>query len=170
MKNEWNVYCFFPCLHIMLIIFTLFCICLFCLVMPKGGQIVLTHDIHSYSFDHSTMMMIWHDLTLLLAIVYSKFQVVSQEKSLLSSLSKCTQWQRKFGTIKAKKGEIVRDKGANMKIKIKKSFDFYMHNPRLNGICIACCLLSLVNQCVPHASSYRSKKIVSKIRKIICAI
>jgi len=38
--------------------------------------------------------------------------VVSQEKSLLSSLSKFTQWQIKFGIIKSKKGEIVTDRGA----------------------------------------------------------
>ena len=57
----------------------------------------------------------------------------------------------------------VRDKGSNMKIKTKKSFDFYMPNYLLSDICIDCCLLSLVCLCVQHALSYRSMKIVSKV-------
>jgi len=57
-----------------------------------------------------------------------------------------------------------------MKIKTKKCFDFYMPNSLFCGICIACCLLSLVYLCVHHALSYRSRKIVSYIRYIIYVI
>lgn len=55
-------------------------------------------------------------------------------------------------------------------MKTYKSFDFYMTNSLLSGICIACCLSFLVYLYVHHASSYRSRKIVSETRNVFSAI
>ena len=93
------------------------------------------------------------------------FLGLSQEKSLLSSLSKCTQWKLEFGIFKVENEEIVRDKGSNMKIKLWRVLSFYMPNSLLSDICIDCCLLVLIYLFVHHASSYRSRKIVSRLRK-----
>ena len=122
-------YDFFPCSHHMFVCSYSLSVCDFlALLCQKGEKYIALYCIalmekyciaYIYLFILTTLLWWWwYNLTLLLAIVFSHFQMIFQEKSLLSSLSICTQWQLEFDIIKVKNGEIVRDKGSNIKIKL----------------------------------------------------
>jgi len=122
----------------------------------RGRSIEFIDTFLLISFDpFIMMMMIWFDTSLGHSV--QSFLGLSQEKSLLSSLSKCTQWKFKFGIIKAKRREIVRDRGATWRSSNEEFLSFYMHNSLLKGICIDCCFLVLIYLCVHHALSCRSR-------------
>jgi len=116
----------------------------------------------------TNMGLSWFGTTIYVFVVKYQGQRSSFDQLMVSSTMCNSQDFSRMPLQALSDGPPVRDRGSNMKIEIKKSFNFYIPNSRLRNL--YCLLLSLVNLCAHHASSYRNRKIVSKIRKIICAI
>ena len=91
----------------------------------------------------------------------------------------CSNWTIVQVVSQRNKGGIVRDRGSNMKTRpwsLKKLEEvlYFTCLTLLSGICIncciVCCILVFIFSYVHHASSYRSKKIVSKVRNFFQCI
>jgi len=122
---------------------------------------------------NSTPLLNYSEATwsnILLVIVSSKFPGdVSRQDPTLKPLQMHS-IAINFGIIKAKKREIERDRGPTWRSSYEEFWLLYA-NSLLSGICIGYCFLFLVYLCVHHdASSYRSRKKVSKVRIIFSAI
>ena len=116
---EWNAMIFFPSHIICLFVFYSMDSCEFlallcqkrekhCISIALGRSIALHTYIHIQIY--LMMMVIWIDTSL-------SIQKLSGflKKSLLSRLSKCTQFEIQVWYHQSQKGEIVRDRGSNMK-------------------------------------------------------
>ena len=115
---EWNVMIFFPYSHHIFFLFTLSVVVTFWPYNGKKGRNIAlggSNALYTYiRIQLYLMMMMWFDTSL------SDYKLSGFfKKSLYSQESpNALKRQFKFGTIKAKRGEIVRDMGSNIKTKL----------------------------------------------------